>query len=266
MSDCRTIMITSFKGGVGKSTITANTAMMLAQMGKRVLCVDCDFRMRSLDLIMGMESRVVYDVCDLAAGSVPPEKAVVHAENQDGLMLLAAPYRYRENLTAQSFGEAIDRCREALEPDFILLDTPGDNGEPLRIAASCAELALIIATHQPASIRAAEQTGMQLEEMGVSQSRLLINCFQPQAVKKGLRPGIIEMIDRTCVRLIGVICEDDALSALQENGFLIDHLRRRGRSCDTVQAFDNLARRLCGEQVPLFWGFRGRWKNTVLTR
>ena len=144
--------------------------------------------------------------------------------------------------------------------DYILIDTPGDNGGPLRLAAAAADRALVIATHQPASIRAAERTALQLRDLCVEDRRLIINNFEFSAVRKGLRPGVIDIIDRTCVQLIGVIPFDYRMSQLQENGELIDTLRH----CDTRTAFYNIAYRIIHKnaQLPLFSGF-GRSDRAV---
>lgn len=253
MAHCKTIILTSFKGGVGKSTITANLAVTLARAGKRVLAVDCDFNMRCLDLIMGVENRVIYDISDIILRAVDPERAILHDSRSPNLFFLAAPYSDPGTITSEAFCRMIHDVGLSMGLDYILIDTPGDNGGPLRLAAAAADRALIIATHQPASIRAAEKTAIQLHDLGVEDRRLIINNFDFSAVKRGQRPGIIDIIDRTCVQLIGVIPFDYRMLQLQENGELIDTLR----SCDTVTAFQNIAQRIMHRniQLPLFTGF-----------
>lgn len=254
MAHCKTIILTSFKGGVGKSTITANLAMTLALAGKRVLAIDCDFNMRCLDLIMGMENRVIYDISDVILRSVAVERAILQDTRSPNLFFLAAPYSDPGTITADAFCRMVHKIGLSMGLDYILIDTPGDNGGPLRLAASAADRALVIATHQPASIRAAEKTAIQLHDLGVQHRRLIINNFDFSAVKRGQRPGIIDIIDRTCVQLIGVIPFDYRMMQLQENGDLVDSLH----SCDTVTAFQNISKRIMhpNTQLPLFTGFR----------
>jgi len=258
-------MITSFKGGVGKSTVTANLGSALAGRGRRVLLCDCDFRMRCLDLLLGMESRLVYDISDAAAGSIPVEKALLIREDNPSMALLGAPFHYRDNLNAESFSRVLARAKEAFSPDYILLDTPGDPGgeeeesAPVRIAAASADRALIVATHQSSSVRAAEQTGRRLEALGVRRQHLIINEYRSEAVKKWVLPGTIDIIDRSALQLLAVIPHDERLPELQEQGKLAAELPARGwRRSNSAVAFANLAARVEGETIPLFTGFRGR--------
>lgn len=259
-NNCKTVLITSFKGGVGKSTVTANLSMILAKQNMRVLALDCDFNMRCLDLIMGYESRVVYDICDIITGKIPAERAVINDSREKNLFFCAAPYNFSGEIDTGRFKKTLENLTELFKLDYIIIDTPGGNAFPLAMIAEIADRALIIATHQPASIRAAERTNQLLDKLGVAERRLIINRFDASAVKRGRRSGIIDIIDRTYIQLIGVIPYDSALSELQERGALIDELE----NSDIWTAFYNTAQRLTGRSVPLFKNFKNLYKSVIL--
>ena len=235
------VMIASCKGGVGKTTITAGIGAALAALGKRTLMIDCDFGMRCLDLVTGM-TEVTYDICDCILRGIPIEKAVLKDPDSDKLMFLAAPYRYEGGLDRDNFRKFLRQAAKTLQLDYILLDTHGGEGVELPLAAAVADLALVVTTQQQTAVRAAEETALRLGEMGVTQSRLVINCYDRKPVKRGICPGVIELIDNTKVQLIGVIPADEKLR------FGIGSKMET----DTVRVFFNIARRITGDSVPLY--------------
>ena len=234
------IMIASCKGGVGKTTVTANVASALAAHGSRVLMIDCDFGMRCLDLVSGM-TEVTYDVCDCVLNDVPLRKAVLTSEKNPRLMFLSAPYRYDGGLDPRNFGAFLRSASRELELDFILLDTHGGEGVEFGLAASVSDLALVVTTQQPTAVRAAEETALRLREQGVTQTRLVINGYDKKAVKRRIYPGVIELIDNTRVQLIGVVPRDEKLNF----GMNAPH------ETETVLAFSNIAKRISGRSMPL---------------
>lgn len=257
---CRIVIVTSLKGGVGKSTVTANLALTMALAEKRVLAVDCDFNMRSLDLIMGLEDNIVYDISDAAFGNVLPEKAVISDPRSENLFFCAAPYSSSEIPSKEQFHRVISAYASSGNYDYILIDTPGDARSTLELVAGCADTAVIVTTHQPAAIRAAERTGILVREYGTGESFLLINDFAQKEVKKGYHPGILSVIDRTGIRLIGAVPHDERISRFQENGILIPETNM----VDCVAAFKNVAARLQGDDVPLFEGFNEKDNSAYL--
>lgn len=260
MSETNVIMITSCKGGVGKTTICANLAMTLARTGKKTLMLDCDFGMRCLDLVSGLEDKCMYDLCDVIVRHVTYDKAIVRDERSENLFFLAAPYRYEGDIKVEDFKKFIKSVSTALELDYILIDTHGGVGPEIELSASVADLALIVATHQNASLRAAEHTNRILTEYGVASTRLLINCFDEERVKRGLLPGIIDIIDKTSVKLIGVIPADHKFVLAQRNGKLVDSFG----VTNTVRAFLNIALRLEGQSVPLMNTFKKVNRKIIL--
>ncbi len=259
MSDCKVILITSCKGGIGKSTVAANLAMSLAMRGKRTLLVDLDLSNRSLDLILGVEDSVLFDVCDVVKKKESLERALITDTRCGLLFFLAGPSFYEEKMETDEFKAVINAARENFE--YIIIDTPGSVGEAIKLAASDADMALIVASHQPTSQRAAEKTDITLAELGISDRRLIINSFDADAVLAGTRPGIIDIIDKTRIQIIGVIPYSRPLAVSQEDGLLSCERKK----LDTTLAFDNIAGRVCGESIPLMKGFKyGKRRKLIL--
>ncbi len=263
------ILITSCKGGVGKSTVTANLALALARRGKRVLAVDCDFSNRTLDLLFGCEDVVLYDLCDVIAGRAKLADALLTDRRSDLLQLLPAPFLGENEPSTlidaaftASFEKLLREAGEETGADFILIDTPGSADALLTLAAQNADMALIVTGHHPAAIRGAEKTGLLLDSRGVPGQKLILNRFDIDAVMDGRRPGINTIIDMTRTPILGVIPEDRALEFGQESGKLYTESADR----NTARAIDNLAARLCGESRPLFSGFRRVRRRRLVER
>lgn len=264
-NSCKFILITSCKGGVGKSTVTANLALALASRGKRVIAVDCDFSNRTLDLLFGCEDAVLYDLFDVMEGCVSAKEAILIDRRVSNLRLLPAPFFGKgktEADFADRFSVLLQEMAEEEECDFMLIDTPGSAEGLLRLAASFAHKALIVAGHHPAAIRGAEKTGMLLDGCGVEEQYLVINRFDIDAVMDRTRPGINSLIDMTHTSIIGVIPEDRELELGQEEG----QLYTESAAHNTVCAVENIAARLMGETVPLFRGFRRIRRRRLVER
>jgi len=240
-------MVASRKGGVGKTTVTANLGLSLARLGHRTLMIDCDFAMRCLDIVSGLADDVAYDLSDCLFRGISPARAAVTDPRCERLFFIAAPYRCEEAVTAEGFGDFLKAAERELELDCILIDTHGGEGTEIVPASRFAGLALVVATHQEASIRAAEETAFRLTELGVRECRLIVNCYDKKAAKKKRLPGVIELIDRTGVRLIGVIPYDEASTEMQITG----KLAAEDKKSPAGLAYNNIARRISGASVPL---------------
>lgn len=260
MADSTVIMVTSCKGGVGKSTIAANLAYTLADSGKSTLLIDLDLGNRCLDLILGLESRAIYDIHDVVMGGVPLENAGITFPGNSALHFCAAPYSSAQ-ISSDAFRHTIGRARNRY--DYIIIDTPGDIGEPFSLACHVSDMALIVATHGPTAIRAAGHTGAEIERRGVGNIRLIINnydVFDKKALSKGARASVIDIIDRTSIQLIGVVPYSPELSRAQEMGKLVYSLK----DGNTKRAFANIAGRITGENILLFDGFKKISRNKII--
>lgn len=245
----KTFLITSCKGGVGKSTVAANIAMAVASHGKRVLLIDCDFSNRSLDLILGCDEEVMYDICDLVSGRAPASRVVMRDAREDRLSFIAAPHFKNDDFTPESFRDAVRTAAREYFCEYVFIDTPGALDGTLPLVAKAADAALIVTSHQPTTVRGAEKTGYQLEDIGIKEQYLIINGYDKKGVLDGTSPGLNWLIDHTHVPLIGVIPDSRDLEKAQISGKLACELRRDREKAR--EAFDEVARRLCGERIPI---------------
>ena len=166
------------------------------------------------------------------------------------LVFCAAPGDPFSDLDKERFCHTLTALAEASHADFVICDTAGLGDSVRAIAADFADGALIVATQQPASIRSAERTAMFVEELGGIPTRLIISCFEERSAEDGIRAGLIEIIDRTHVRTLGVVPKDRALLLSQETG------RMPGEKSRAGAAFANIAKRIQGEDVRLFSGIK----------
>lgn len=235
--------VASGKGGVGKSTFCANIAITLSEMGKRVLLIDGDAGLRSLDLLLFVDDMVVYDWLDIIENRCDYTKARLFYN--DKLQLLPAPVTYPENLTDEQFLDMLSKFRE--EYDYIFIDSPAGVGELSKLYARCSGKAIIVSTPDEVSARSACIMGNELVNIGIKEDnlRLVINRFDANAVKKGRLLNLDDMIDRTFIRLLGVVPEDRNLMYFSVTEKLISDYS------DTKNAFSNISNRLLGKEVPI---------------
>lgn len=235
--------VVSGKGGVGKSTFCANVAISLAQQNKKVLLIDGDAGLRSLDLLLSVDSMVVYDWLDIIEVRCDHNK--VRLFFNDNLQLLPAPISYPNSLTKDAFMDMLGNFRE--EYDYIIIDSPAGTGELPLLYAGCSDMSIVVATPDEVSARSACAVGNALIKSGVSEEnlRLIINRFDAKAVKRGKLLNVDDMIDRTYIRLLGVVPEDRNLMyfSVTEN-MLSDY-------SDTKNAFNNIAKRILGKEVEI---------------
>lgn len=235
--------------------------MAFARRGRKTLLVDCDFEMRCLDLMLGVENEVLYDLYDVVKGRAAFCKALIRCEGSPELYFLAAPYHGGGELGASELAAAFGTV--FYEFDYVILDTPGTLVSPALLDSGLADSAVIVASHQPSSIRAADMTGEYLQANRISEQRLLINSFDFEGALKGSRPGINEIIDKTCIQLCGIVPAERELMLSAERGELA---YQSPKLANCAAAFDNIACRLMGRYVPLFSGFTGmRTKRQIRT-
>lgn len=244
------ILVASLKGGIGKSTIALGVASALAGRGRRVLLVDCDAGNRCLDLMLGVEEQILYDFGDVMEQRCRPEDALLLHKTCGTLFFCAAPNQLPDSFEPEAACRALSELAEAAGAEFVFCDTAGSGPLMRAIAAGFADGALIVATQQPTSLRSAERTAMLVQQMGDLPCRLVISMFEETSAADGRRAGLIEIIDRTHLRTVGVVPRDRTLMLAQEAGLLPEADSRSGR------AFANIAARLDGQDVRLFAGIR----------
>jgi septum site-determining protein MinD len=246
----RVIFITSFKGGVGKTTLAANLSSVLARMGNKVLAVDGDFGMRCLDMALGLESEVVYDVYDVISKKCGAADAVISCDKVKNLYFLAAPMsKPDEILPARRFMELFRYLRT--QYDYIIIDSSAEESPYYLAFASAADDALVVSLHQSLSIRAAEKTGIKLQSLGFNNLRLIVNCYRPDFAKGEALPTVYELINLSAIKLLGVIPYDPNALLDQEKGTTAFGTGDRLASPYEAAVY-NIACRIIGKNVPLF--------------
>ena len=241
----RSIVVTSGKGGVGKTTTTANISMALAKLGKKVVVVDGDTGLRSLDLIMGLENRIVYNLVDVIEGTCDLKKALIRDKRVDGLYLLpTAQTREKDCVTEEQMKQLSSDLRK--EFDFVLFDCPAGIEAGFRNASAGADEALVVTTPDMSPVRDADRIIGMLESQGKEQIHLIINRMRPKMMRSGDMLGVDDVLDILSVSLIGVVPEDDAVVKSSNKGepLTLDP------SSPAATAFMNIARRILGEDVP----------------
>lgn len=234
------IVIASGKGGVGKSSLTVGLCRAFRDMGKRVLAIDCDIGLRSLDLLLCVGDSLVFDWGDIVQGNCAPQKAILAT---DGFSLLPAPLCMEQTYTPQRMKEMAAQLETDF--DYIFIDASAGVAQELCLAASMADAALIVAACDALCLRSAGKTGEALCGFGVTEQRLVLNRFQKPAVERGFLLNIDEAIDRTGIQLIGVVPEDPEITFRFPKGETLP------KKSPAKLAFERIAKRVDGKQVPL---------------
>ncbi len=238
----RIVVVTSGKGGTGKSTVSAGLAYALARQGKRILLIDGDAGLRSLDLMLGVGSNTVYDMADVFAGRCEPIKAVYASPVFQNVFVIPAPISLEQLCTPSD----MKRLAKGLAKyyDVVIVDCPAGVGRGFQTAVAAAEQALVVCTPDMVCARDAHIMSDLLSEKGVP-ARLIINRLRPRKIMDGSMPDIDEIIDESALQLMGVIPEDEMVAVANANG------RPLPMDCNAEICFSNIARRFMGESVPL---------------
>ena len=241
------IVITSGKGGVGKTTVTANLGVALAKLGKKVLLIDADIGLRNLDMILGLENRIVYDILDVLEGKVSPEKAYV--KDKRGLNLYLLPANQTKNKDAvntEKWLELVKDIKSKGEFDYIIIDSPAGIEQGFKIAVSPADRAFIVVNPEVSSVRDADRVIGLLESMEKEDYWIIINRIKWKMVKRGEMLSVEDILDILKAPLIGVIPEEEKLVDFTNRGEpIVLHPKY-----NAAKALMDLARRTLGEEVP----------------
>jgi len=248
----RVIFVTGFKGGVGKTTVSSNIAATLYALGNRVLLIDGDFGMRCMDMVLGLESETLFDCSDILMGRCSPTAAMCEVHDRVGFTFIPAPMNLEEKIPKQAFSDLIAQVRD--EFDYIIIDSCAEMTDYYLAFASVADEAIIVTLHQSTSVRAAEKTAVRLSAMGIKKLSLIVNGYRHAYAEKGRLPNIVDIINRSTVRLLGVVPYSEKLQASQEAAELSFMGKPRRKASLWEAAFYNIAKRLTGERIPLFDG------------
>jgi septum site-determining protein MinD len=244
----KVMVITSGKGGVGKTTITANLGIALAKLGKKVLTVDADIGLRNLDMILGLENRIVYDILDVLEGRVDFSKALV--KDKRGLSLWLLPANQTKNKDAvdkDKWAKLMESIKETNEFDYVLIDSPAGIERGFQIAVLPADTAIVVVNPEVSSVRDADRVIGLLENMGKKDYFLVVNRIRWEAVKKGEMLSVEDLVDILKVPLLGVVPEEQKLVDFTNKGDPIV----LEESYDASKAIMDMARRITGESVPI---------------
>ncbi len=240
------IVITSGKGGVGKTTTTANIGTALASMGYKVVLMDTDIGLRNLDVVLGLENRIVYDLVDVAQGNCRLKQALIKDKRFEHLVLLpAAQTKDKSAVSTEQMKELSQKLKE--EYDYVIIDCPAGIEQGFKNAIAGAEKAIVVTTPEVAAVRDADRIVGLLEAAELRNPQLVINRIRPDMVKKGDMMDINDMIDILAIELAGVVPEDEHIVVSTNRGepAVLDANSLAG------QAYRNIAKRITGEQVPL---------------
>ena len=241
----RIIVTTSGKGGVGKTTVTANLGMALARLGRKVALVDADFGLRNLDLLLGLENRIVYTALEVLAGECRLEQALVKDKREPGLVLLpAAQNRNKEAVSPEQMQQLVSALTEVY--DYVVIDCPAGIEMGFKNAIAGAKEALIVTTPEIAAVRDADRVVGLLEAQGIKNIHLVVNRLRPAMVQVNDMMSVQYVQEILAIPLMGVVPEDERVIVSTNRGeplVLAENPSLAGK------AFDNIARRLEGQKV-----------------
>jgi len=240
------IVVTSGKGGVGKTTTSANLGSGLASMGHKVVLVDTDIGLRNLDVVMGLENRIVYDIVDVTSGNCRLKQALIKDKRFENLYLLpAAQTKDKTAVNPEQMKTLAQELRE--EFDYAIIDCPAGIEQGFRNAIAGADRAIVVTTPEVSAVRDADRIIGLLEAAGLHNPRLIINRIRADMVKRGDMMDITDILDILAIDLVGVVPEDESIVISTNRGepAVLDYNSRAG------QAYRNMTRRICGEEVPL---------------
>lgn len=238
------ITITSGKGGVGKTTTTANVGVALARIGKKVIVMDADIGLRNLDVVMGLENRIVYDLVDVIEGRCKLRQAMIKHKQFPNLFLIpAAQTRDKNAVSPQDMKTICDQLRPHY--DFILIDSPAGIERGYRNAVAPADDVLIVTNPEVSAVRDADRIIGLLEAEGKGPGKLVINRLRADMVHRGEMLSPEDITDILAIQIIGIVPEDEYVVPASNKG---DPVTLNEKSRAGV-AFRNIARRLAGEEV-----------------
>jgi septum site-determining protein MinD len=239
------VTITSGKGGVGKTTLTANLAAALAAQNQKVVCIDGDIGLRNLDVVLGLENRIVYDLVDVVEGRCRLRQAMIRDKRLPELYLI--PAAQTRDKSAVTPSDMVRVCEE-IRPDFdwVLVDSPAGIERGFRNAIAPADMVLVVTNPEVSAVRDADRIIGLIEAEEKGPARLIINRIKPEMVRRGEMLSVDDVIELLAIELIGIVPDDESVVSSTNRGLpiVLDGKSRAG------QALRNIATRLRGNDVP----------------
>ncbi|MBE5840161.1 septum site-determining protein MinD [Butyrivibrio sp. INlla18] len=238
------IVVTSGKGGVGKTTTTANIGTGLAKLNKKVVLIDTDIGLRNLDVVMGLENRIVYNLVDVIEGNCKIKQALIRDKRYETLFLLpAAQTKDKTSVTPEQMKKLTEELKQ--EYDYIILDCPAGIEQGFKNAIAGADRALVVTTPEVSAVRDADRIIGLLEANEIKKTQLIVNRLRADMVKRHEMMSADDVIDILAVELIGQVPDDENIVIATNNGEPLV-----GDNSLAGQAYMNICRRVTGEQVP----------------
>ncbi|MBC8590821.1 septum site-determining protein MinD [Wansuia hejianensis] len=240
------IVITSGKGGVGKTTTSANIGTGLAMMGKSVVVLDADIGLRNLDVVMGLENRIVYDLVDVVEKNCRLKQGLIRDKRFEKLYLLpAAQTKDKSAVKPEQMLELVGELKK--EFDYIIIDSPAGIEQGFQYSIAGADQALIVTTPEISAVRDADRVIGLLEAKGVYNPKLIINRIRPEMVKKGDMMNMEDISDILAIDLLGVVPDDEEIVISTNKG---EPAVIEGKSL-AGKAYMNITKRIMGEEIEL---------------
>lgn len=239
------IVVTSGKGGVGKTTTSANVGTGLAKLNKKVVLIDTDIGLRNLDVVLGLENRIVYNLVDVVEENCRVKQALIKDKRYPNMYLLpSAQTRDKSSVTPEQMKGLIEKLKE--EFDYIILDCPAGIEQGFRNAIAGADRALVVTTPEVSAIRDADRIIGLLEAEEINKYDLIVNRLRMDMVRRGDMMSIDDVVDILSIPLIGAVPDDENIVISTNQGEPLV-----GNETLAGQAYMNICRRIIGEEVPL---------------
>ncbi len=240
----KVIVVTSGKGGVGKTTTVANVSSALARLDYKVVVMDLDIGLKKLDLLLGLENRVVYDIVQVIEGECTLKQALVKDKRFPCLhMLPAAQTRNKDDITPDQVREICEQLKP--DYDYIFVDCPAGIEQGFKNAIAAADKAIVVTNPEVSAVRDADRIIGMLESAQFDDIVLVVNRIRPDMVKDGHMLSIEDLVEHLCIDLLGVVPEDKGVVISTNKG---EPIIMNGKSAAAI-AFNNIALRLSGEEV-----------------
>ena len=250
------IVVTSGKGGVGKTTTTANVGTGLAKLEKKVVLIDTDIGLRNLDVVMGLENRIVYNLVDVIEGSCKINQAFIKVKGYNNFYLLpSAQTRDKTAITPEQMKKLTDQLKE--EFDYVIIDCPAGIEQGFHNAIAGADRALVVTTPEVSAVRDADRIIGLLEANEIKKTHLIVNRLRMDMVKRGDMMSSEDVVEILAIPLIGVVPDDENIVISTNQGAPLV-----GNNTMAGKAYMNICKRVAGEEVPFLdlstKGFFGR--------